>query len=477
MKRILLIVIIFSNIFVYSQVTFEKKFTINSYSSSSSILQLEDEGYVLVGNERIHENDIQQDILLVKLNKNGDVSWSTHFGSQDNEYGNDVKQTYDMGFIIIGSTTNNSSDPSDVYLIKTDSLGNLIWDYSYDISDYDVGYSITQTSDSGYIVVGESRIIEGPNSIPHLLIMRIDKTGEIVWSKVYSTPYEGGKSIIQTNDSCFIVCGYTKPENDFWSNFLVFKINSEGDSIWSRNYGGSLKEYANSIKQLDNNDLIISGYRADTNNLNEVDSYFVKSNADGDTIWTRIFSGIGYDISTSVEITNDGNFAFTGYGEMNEMGNKDVYLLKMSSDGDTIWNRVFGGPTTEYGESLKQTSDDGYIICGVAFDYDTLYPYGRGIYIIKTDKYGNVINTSIIENKNQQFEVFPNPCTNEFTIKASKPISLVEIIDVYGNKKHYKVLTSSQYEYKYSGAKLERGFYIIKISIEDSSSTRILIVE
>ncbi len=477
MKKALILIIIFSNLIVHSQVTFEKRFTIHTYSSSSSVLQLPNDSYVLLGDEKTIENNNQKDILLLKLNNHGEVLWWKNYGTDETEFGREVKQTFDKGFIIIGSTADNPNDESDVYLVKTDSSGNKLWDFSYDIKDYDAGYSIIQTSDSGYLITGESRIDIGPNSFPHLLLMRINKDGAIVWQRVFSSPIEIGESIIQISDSNYIICGTTTPNNYYQQKLLLFKTNLNGDSIWSRNYGESANYYGLSINEDYNNDLIISGYLVDTNNIDEVNSYYLKTNAIGDTIWSKEFSGIGYDISTCVETTKDGNYAFLGYGEMTEMNNKDVYLLKMSPDGDTIWTQFYGGSTTEYGLSLKETSDGGFIISGMAFDYDSLQPYGRGVYIIKTDEYGNVYNTQIIEDKNLYLEIFPNPCSEEFTIESDKPISLVEIFDMSGKNIFSHRIYAKKTKFIYHKENLESGLYIVRITNDKFISSKLLIVE
>ncbi len=201
MKKLLLITFIFTSILLYSQNTFEKRYTINSHSTANSVLQLSDESYVLVGTDRKATTDVDRDVLLLKLSQLGNILWSKHYGSEYHDFGRDVQQTFDNGFIIVGSSANNSSDASDVYLIKTDSVGNLIWERLYDIFEYDAGLSVIQTSDSGFIITGETRISNGPNANYHLLIIKTTRLGEIEWQKVFSNDYEGGNSIIQSNDN------------------------------------------------------------------------------------------------------------------------------------------------------------------------------------------------------------------------------------------------------------------------------------
>lgn len=318
--------------------------------------------------------------MLVKLNKSGEILWANHFGSDYKEFGREIKQTYDKGFVIVGSSGYSPSDGSDVYLVKTDSVGSLIWENTYDILEYDAGYSVIQTIDSGFVITGEARISDGYHTYSHLFVMKINQNGENEWQKVFYNNLEGGKSIIQANDGNYFLCGFTRREGDKWSNLLIMKLDTEGDSIWSKNYGSQKKEFGIDIKQLNSNDLIICGYIGDTNNNDNVNSYFIKADLNGDTIWTRTFNSPGYDISTSVEITNDNAFVFVGYGEVKEVNNNDVYLLKMNQNGDTVWKKVFGGPTSEYGLDVKQTIDNGFIICGIVFGYDTASPYERGIY-------------------------------------------------------------------------------------------------
>jgi hypothetical protein len=479
MKKVLLIAFTFSSLLLYTQNTFEKRFTINSHSTSNSVLQLSDESYVLVGSDRKSTTNNDRDVLLLKLDQLGNISWSKHFGSEYHEFGRDVQQTIDNGFIIVGSSANNSSDDSDVYLIKTDSIGNLIWEHLYDIFEYDEGLSVKQTKDSGFIITGESRISNGPNTNHHLLIIKTNILGEIEWQKVFSNDYEGGKSIIQANDNGYIICGYTRVENDDWSNILVMKVDENGDSLWSKNYGGPLKEFGTSIKQLKNNDLIISGYRADTNNINNADSYFVKTNSNGDTLWTRSFNGLGYNISKSVAISKDSNYLFTGYGEVKELNNNNVYLLKMTENGDALWKRIYGGLKSEYGMSVQSTIDNGIIICGIAFDYDTIQPCGKGVYVIKTDDMGNVIYLANNENSDLEFSVFPNPSNGQFHVDSKEPIIRVEIYDLAGKLKYIENIGSLLYEYRYDNVVgcLGRGSFVVTIISESKRSSKKIIIQ
>ncbi|MBS4057541.1 MAG: T9SS type A sorting domain-containing protein [Bacteroidetes bacterium] len=477
MKQCFLIPVIFLNLLLNAQTTFEKRFAIHIQSTAHRVVQLSDESYVIAGDDRYWESSDPQDFVLIKLNKKGELLWSENYGSMDYETLNDMKQTYDKGFVMLGYTVKNLMDESDIYLVKTDSTGKLVWEKTFPFLGRDTGKSIVQTSDSGYMVTGISNVHVGYTDVDRLLIMRLDKYGEIIWRKANDNQYAGGQSIIPSNDGCYYVCGYTRCENNDYFNIMLSKFTAEGDSLWSRNYGDYQREYGMSVKQLKNGDLIIAGYRVDTLSYSSVNSYFIKCNAEGDTLWTREFDGVGYDISYEVEITSDSCLVFVGFGEMVEKDNYDAYLLKISLDNKIIWKQEYGGTSTEFGRDVIHTKDGGFMMCGIALDFYLSGYNSRGIYLVKTDSLGQIAYTSLAENKPMQFNLFPNPGNGDFSIRTKEPVSAIEIIDMYGKQRYYEALRPSQTEYTYRGRKLNSGCYIIKVSNRQGFSSCTLIVE
>jgi hypothetical protein len=176
--------------------------------AGTSVMQTNDGGYIITGST--DDSDYDVDILLVKTNPDGTVEWSKTFGTGNQNYEDSysVQQTSDGGYIVLGNTPINDGY-SDICLIKTDELGNKLWDKTFGGSYYDTGYSVHQTSDGGYFIVGDYTKTETMN--PDVYTIKTDTNGNEQWSKIIDN--NGAEDVgcygIQTSDGDYIVCGYT----------------------------------------------------------------------------------------------------------------------------------------------------------------------------------------------------------------------------------------------------------------------------
>jgi hypothetical protein len=158
----------------------------------------------------------------------------------------------------------------------------------------------------------------------------------------------------------------------------LFALPAFSQQRWERNYGGAGEDYGLSVQQTSDTGYIVAGWTASFGNSNQV--YLIKTNASGDTLWTRTYGGTGGDGGYSVRQTSDGGYIVAG--ATNPFGNGDqVYLVKTNASGDTLWTRTYGGTGGDGGYSVRQTSDGGYIVAGVTYSFGN----GEQVYLIKTD--------------------------------------------------------------------------------------------
>ncbi len=167
---------------------------------------------------------------------------------------------------------------------------------------------------------------------------------------------------------------------------LLFSSRSYAQQTWIRTYGGPNYDWSNSVQQASDGGYIISG---STNSFGagSYDVYLVKTDSQGDTLWTRTYGGSHDDRGYSVQQTSDGGCIIAGYTSSFGEGYDDVYLIRTDASGDTLWTRTYGGTANDYGYSVQQTSDGGYITGGYTSSF------GAGVwdvYLIKTDANGNV---------------------------------------------------------------------------------------
>ncbi|MDA3833377.1 MAG: right-handed parallel beta-helix repeat-containing protein, partial [Spirochaetales bacterium] len=243
------------------------------------------------------------------------ITFERWYGGGEDDCGNSVQQTKDGGYIVAGYTNSYGAGDRDFYLIKTNSYGDTLWTKTYGGGNSDYGSSVQQTSDGGYII-GGSTYSYGPNtpSYANFYLVKANSSGYTLWTRNYNGGSNNDRcySVQQTNDGSYILAGYSWGYLYGYDDVFLVKTDSIGNALWKKAYGGSINDEGNSVKQTTDGGYIITGRR-------------------DCPIWT---SG------------------------------GDVYLIKTDSLGNSLWTKTYGGDFMDYGNSVQQTSDGGFIIAG-----------------------------------------------------------------------------------------------------------------
>jgi hypothetical protein len=364
-------------------------------SFGKSVIQSNDGGYVIVGNYTPSDT-WHDDVYLIKTNSNGIIQWHKTFGGDYSDYGRSVQQTNDNGFIIVGRYYYPNSEGS-IYLIKTDSEGNEQWSKTFgNMYYFDDGWSVQQTNDDGFIIAGVSEYREntGHRNIDVILV-KTDSYGNKEWEKLFGSDADFGHnddygySLQITNDGGYIIAGYSVSYASGKDVYLI-KTDSDGNETWEKFYGGSNDDYGREIKQTNDNGYIITG-ATNSFGAESFDVYLLKTDSNGNELWSKTFGGSGNDEGYSVQQTNDGGFIISGFTNTYGGGNYDVYLIKTDSVGNEIWHSTYDANGSEYAYSVRQAIDNGYIIVGKTG------PYGSAnteVYLIKTERESPFVITS-----------------------------------------------------------------------------------
>ena len=321
-------------------------------------------------------------LLLRKENVHPSVEWIKTFGGADWDHGHSVKQTTDRGYIIICGTESFGAGSSDVYLVKTDSAGNMLWNKTFGGPGFDQGWSVQQTTDGGYVITGN---IGSSTYDSNLYLVKTDSAGNMLWNKTFGgSGRDIGWSVQQTNDGGYIITGVTHSFGAVSGDAYLVKTDSAGNMIWNKTFGGLGWDVGESVQQTNDGGYIIAG---GTYSFGAVsgDIYLVKTGSAGNMLWNKTFGGSGIDYGYSVQQTVDQGYIITGITWSFGAGLDDVYLVKTDSAGNMIWNKTFGGTNHDYARSVQQTDDGGYIIAGGTESF------GSGIYdvyLVKTDSDG-----------------------------------------------------------------------------------------
>lgn len=330
--------------------------------------------------------------LLVPLTASGQIRFELTYGGLDDDAAESVVQTSDGGYILAGGTgifdDSPERQPFDIYVIKTDEWGDTVWTRVYGGPGEDWSRSVIETGDGGYLVAGWTDSFGAGGADAYLL--EIDSSGDTVWTRTYGgVDYDNAMSVAQTNDGGYIISGSTYSFGAGSSDLYLIKTDSDADTMWTRSFGGAGHDNGASIAQTLDGGYIVVGITRSFG-AGGADVYLIKTDSSGDTVWTRTYGGLEYDSGASVAQTLDGGYIIVGNTSSFGAGGADVYLLKTDSSGDTVWTRTHGGSADEYGYSVAQTSDGTYIIAGFTY---SLGAGGADVYLLKTDSSGDTIWT------------------------------------------------------------------------------------
>lgn len=392
-------------------------------------------------------------------------------------YFNCIRQTLDNGFIMCGSNY-TSQTAQDAAIVKTDSLGNIEWVKTYGFAGTDGAITIEITSDTNYFVFGLKNFHTSYEN--ELWEIKLDKFGDSIFSRDLSlgSGRNDVKASAKTFDNGIILAGWTNSRGNGHQDIMLMKIDSLGDSTWVKTIGGPYYEQGFSICQTVDSGFAIAGFIVDS--ISGIgNTYIVKTNIEGDTLWTRSFGDYFYDFGTSVIQTSDNRIIVAGgrYDSTGTSYNPTFYCL--DSLGNLIWQNIlvllkeniaYGLAQNDYGEifSAATTADSGsYDILLLKLDPnngDTLLtkkisynnsssdiPYyfiktsdgGMAIagesdaqgYVIKLDTAGSLVNIFSHPDESNLAYLFPNPANTDCFMFSSLEFQnyLIEFYNIYGD--------------------------------------------
>ncbi|MBU1005684.1 MAG: alpha/beta fold hydrolase, partial [Nanoarchaeota archaeon] len=350
--------------------------TFGGYDRAKSVQQTNDDGYIIAGYTDSFGAG-NYDAYLIKIDPNGNIEWSKTFGGTGDDLADDVQQTNDGGYILSGVINYYNVWGGDSWLIKTDTNGNEQWNKTFGGSSKEEAYSVQQTNDSGYILGGDTYSFGNGDSDGYLV--KTDSNGNMEWSKTFGINrpdrgyYDGFKSVQQTNDLGYILAGYT--ENTDGSDFYLVKTDINGNLEWNKTFSARLSwDEAKSVYQTNDDGYIVVGF-AHSSISDNSDFFIVKTGPNGNYKWSKKFGGSGDDWANSAQQTSDGGYILAGYTDSFGAGNNDVYLVKLLSKSASI--DILNDDNIEYAITLNQKITVNMSNLSNTYynqDYDVLVP-------------------------------------------------------------------------------------------------------
>ena len=419
---------------------FYMRFGGNGYDVGYDVKQTLDNGYIITGSTSSFGQG-NTDLYLLKIDSIGNRKFQTSFGNYNNEVGKSVLQLSDSSYVAVGYTNSTGFGGYDIFLLKTDKNGNLLWQKTIGGSDWDFAYSLQSTFDGGFVVAGTTYSFGHGNADGY--VVKTDGSGNVVWTKTYGGQHDDEfKSIVQTSDGGFALTGYTKSYHDVDSGDVwVFKLDIMGDSVWCKFYGGSREDFANEVIEHPSGELyVVGGTRSYGTNLNYTNAYALQLTSNGNFISDRLdntsttdqfFHSIVVSKRSSYYVNTISYVTVSGY-------EKQIKVLEMDF-GLNYTNAVgLGSIMNDEAYKIIATKDKGYACVGMTQESGAVLDDG---YFVKMDSllsYGNCSTVSVndIEESFNYLRIFPNPADQSLSISSDKALKglPVKLMDAIGRE-------------------------------------------
>ena len=364
--------------------TFNNTYNDASFDYGRYLIQTIDHGYLIVGNTSLLGDDYSN-VLMLKVDNMGEQIWKKDYTYSSNDRVNTAIELEDGSFVMAGFSISNTNSSKDLLIMKTDSEGNIEWQTKHGDTSDEIANSIGITNDGDFIIVGEITNENTGNSSCYLV--KVSNTGEFEWEVSFGGSLNGqGFSIVPATDEGFVITGVTRSQIDSNGDIWLFKVNNTGEMLWEKTYGGENFEAGRSLQQTSDNGYIIIGHTESFGNGNN-DAYCLKTDSEGNELWSRTYGGSGTDQGRHIVETLDQGYIISGFTDSHgSPGGFNFWLIKTDSNGGLEWQEYYGGRGSDRAFCGLQASDGGYAIVGQS---NTGGSTGMDILLVKTDNTGN----------------------------------------------------------------------------------------
>jgi hypothetical protein len=436
----------------------------------NSVRQTSDGGFIVVGTTG-YEYCVAGNVYLIRTDVHGDTNWTRTFGGSGCDLGECVQQTLDGGYVICGTTTSFGAGNSDMYAIRIDAGGDTLWTRTFGGSGWDEAHYVRQTSDGGYIFVGNSTSFGGCDWDAYLV--KTDYRGEVEWSQVYafySNYWEFGYNVLELSEGGYIVLGKAAVYSDSY-DILLIRTDDHGDTLWTKIYDREGDESAFSIAPTSDGGFIITGMEWTLEGY----LYLIKTDADFDTLWTRAFNGGYHSWGYCGQQVSDSGYIAVGWAS-GPSEDQDVYVVRMDADGDSLWTRRIGSDHRDEGRCVLQTSDGNYIIAGSCEDSSGVI---GDIWLICLGNESSVaVTPSHVPHDFALNSPYPNPFNSSVIISYSLPaqgrvrITIHNIIGELVMTVAEGMTSPGLNSLRWDAGSLASGIYFCRMEAEGSSQVR-----
>ncbi len=448
------------------QIEWQTTFGGEAHDWARSVAEIEGEGYVIAGRYYTEPYGGGEDeVYVVKTDLDGGLVWENTYGGDYSDFANCVLVTDSGGFIVCGNENSYPPTGTNIWLLSLDGGGNINWAEVYGGENTgEHTECMCRTLDGNYMIAG--------SNMDGWLFLKISPSGALLNQVSIDRPLSF-REIAPTSDGGAIAVGGG-------ATLFLVKLDSNGDTLWVHNYGGS---YGSSVIQLEDGGYAAAGYKSYTNM--GWDFRLLRLDADGEIIWDNHYGNQYDDEVYSLRQTPDGGFVMAGLMyPPSGTENHRVWVVRTDSSGDTLWTKAFGGDGSDLAFSVRPTADHGFIIAGKTNSFGA---GGNDMYVVKLGPETSVNDDGVLPSVVSLKQNYPNPFNPETIIEFDLPYDSHVIIDIYdilgrkvselvdekrpkGNNRIVWNGTDS------SGQRISNGIYLYRLEFEDYTETRKMII-
>ncbi len=370
---------------VANEITFIKTFGGSRRDRGINLLQTRDGDYVIVGYTSSFDSQ-KEDVYLVRMDPQGEMLWSQIYGGAGNDNGWAVMETEDGGFMIVGFTDSFGAGEMDIYLIRTDADGNSLWEKTFGGPQSEVGWAMAPTTDGGYVLAGQTESFGEGDKDGYLV--KVTAEGEEMWSQTFGGTGEDRLfSIDQSGDGGFVLTGTTKSFGEGRRDVYLVKTDGAGEEVWAQIFGEERDDVGHAVRLTSDGGYIVTGYTQSFGAQN-YDMWLLKTDDAGISQWQTFYGGVADDRAINGQQTEDGGYIVIGYTQSFNVVSWDLLLVRTDASGEVLWHKTFGGRAEDTGYTVGQTADGGFILTGETY---SVGEGGGDMYVIKVNRVGEVI--------------------------------------------------------------------------------------
>ena len=372
---------------LYAQTLFTRVFGGSSYDTGAEVIQTPDGGYLVAGTTGSFGVESGQ-VLLFKTDTEGYVEWRRFYGGDYADQAVSMELSAD-GNLIIAGNTETAENSYQAYAIKLNMDGDTLWTRNYGGPDWDFCRQVTALPDSGFALFGQTY----SSGEGDFFLVRIDGDGDTLWTKTYGGPaLESGESISQPVDGGFYLAGYTESYGDGMTDMYIIRTDENGDTIWTKTYGGTLDDFCYSVATTADTGYVLAG--GTYNNTPGLSDMVVRKESNA-VSWVKHEPRSSSSFFTDVIIEpGSGNVTCVGYEEGGAFGKEDARIIRFGGL-DGIWNgmaRSHGSAENDRFVDVKLCSDNGYVMAGYTQGYLDRFD---DVYLVRGDNNGIAVQPEL----------------------------------------------------------------------------------